>query len=73
MKKQYIIPTVEIHQLASQLVLNSVSETIRSNNGIGYGGVDEAGTKDPSAKQRDMYEPSEEMADDQQVWEKGLW
>ena len=73
MKKQYITPTLEVYQLASQELLDSVSDTIRSNNGMKYGGVDVTGTKDPDAKQRGMYEPAEEMADDQQVWEKGLW
>ena len=51
MKKQYITPTVEIHQLTSQEVLSSTSG-VQSSKGIGYGGVDTGGSLVPDAKQR---------------------
>ena len=73
MKKHYTTPTTEILQFNSQVVLNNASDAIRSNNGITFGGVDSNGMKDPSVKQRGLSDPAEEMADDQQVWEKGLW
>ena len=74
MKKHYTTPTMEILQFNSQVVLNNASDVIRSNNGMGYGGVDANGEKDPSVKQRGFADyPAEEVADDQQVWEKGLW
>lgn len=75
MKKHYITPVVKILQINSQVVLNNLSDAIRSNKeGMGYGGVDANGEKDPSAKQRGFSSyPVDEVADDQQVWEKGLW
>ena len=74
MKKHYTTPTTEILQFNSQVVLNNLSDAIRSNKeGMGYGGVDANGEKDPSVKQRGFSGPAEEVADDQQVWEKGLW
>ena len=73
MKKNYITPVAEIHQLDSQEVLSSVSDAVSGNNGIGYGGVDEAGELDPSARERGTFDPAEEVTDDQQVWEQGLW
>lgn len=76
MKKNYITPIVEIHLLNSQEVLSSVSDSISSSNGVGYGGVDEEGELDPSSRRRgtsDSFDPTEEVTADQRVWEQGLW
>lgn len=49
-KKKYVTPEYEIlEEDAVELLCGSVS----SDNGIGYGGVDTEGAKDPSA--RDMF------------------
>lgn len=61
-----------MHSLASNELLNSVSDTITSSTGVGYGGVDEEGALDPSAKGRGELDPAD-VPDDQQVWEQGLW
>jgi hypothetical protein len=48
MKKTYIIPemSVVLMQHETSLAVSGVS----SNNGIGYGGVDDQGQKDPDVK-----------------------
>ena len=71
MKKNYITPAVEIQPLVSQELLNTVSGVI-SEKGMKYGGVDETGEKDPSAKYRGSTIPEEE-AMEQNPWENGLW
>ena len=49
MKKQYITPTVEIHQLTSQELLSSTSG-VQSSKGIGYGGVDVNGQRTANSR-----------------------
>ena len=61
-----------LHPFASDVLLSSLSDAISSSNGIGYGGVDEEGVLDPSAKGRGELDPAD-VPDDQQVWEQGLW
>ena len=58
MKKQYIKPSMyEEAQDCMQLLSGSVTST----NGIGYGGVDNGGTKDPSSRSFDYgWEDDEE-------------
>lgn len=47
MKKQYISPSMYEEKLDSMQLL---SGSVTSDNGIGYGGVDGDGTKDPSSR-----------------------
>lgn len=72
MKKTYMTPVTMLHLFASEILLSTLSG-VTSDKGIGYGGVDEKGKLDPSVKQRGPLDPTEEIADDQQVWEQGLW
>lgn len=48
MKREYIMPQIKIRewQLEDMLTTSGVS----GDNGIKYGGVDEEGTKEPSAR-----------------------
>ena len=48
MKKQYIIPSMSEVTLDSMQLLSGSSKS--SNDDIGYGGVDDGGTKDPSSR-----------------------
>ena len=54
-------------------MLASISNAIQSENGIRYGGVDEAGTLDPSAKQREITPEELEQMQNINEWEQGLW
>jgi len=54
-------------------MLASISNAIQSENGIRYGGVDEAGTLDPSAKQREIAPEELEQMQNTNEWEQGLW
>ena len=47
MKKNYITPTMEIMTVQTQRLM---AGSVGSNKGIGYGGVDTNGTKDPSSR-----------------------
>ena len=49
MKKTYIIPEITVEHAESAMPL--AASGVTSNNGIGYGGVDQAGTLDPSTKE----------------------
>ena len=73
MKKIYITPVVETMEMGGSEVLASISGVISEERGIRYGGVDEDGTLDPSAKGRGELDPTEEVPSEQQVWEQGLW
>ena len=58
MKKNYIAPIMSMDELeVGTIIAQSVTAPVQ---GIGYGGVDEDGSKDPSAKSRNE-------------WEDGLW
>ena len=46
MKRQYIKPAIDLESMEEQQELLAVSSPV----GIGYGGVDADGTKDPSAR-----------------------
>ena len=50
MKRQYITPTVMTVQAQAMQML--AASGVSSDKGIGYGGVDEGGTMDPSARRR---------------------
>lgn len=47
MKKQYIIPSMIEVKIGSMQML---SGSVKSNIGIGYGGVDNNGTSDPASR-----------------------
>ena len=60
MKKTYQVPFTEMVTMET-LTIICTSGTVTSNNGIGYGGVDEDGEKDPSARRRrDVWDDEEE-------------
>ena len=48
MKKQYIRPSMSEEKLDSMQLLSGSIKS--SNDEIGYGGVDDGGTKDPSSR-----------------------
>ncbi|MBQ5981960.1 MAG: hypothetical protein IJL54_07335 [Prevotella sp.] len=50
MKKVYIIPTITFVSYQVEAIMQEVSGVFGPDQGIGYGGVDEEGTKDPAAK-----------------------
>lgn len=49
MKRTYIIP--EMHVVPCLQSLPIAASGVTSNNGIGYGGVDEGGTLEPEVKE----------------------
>ena len=55
MKKTYKSPVTEIVVSSMQPLLNGVS-----GEGMGYGGVDEGGTKDPSSRRRRHWDDDED-------------
>ena len=53
MKKTYIEPSVEVDGMeAETIICGSVTSAV----GIGYGGVDEDGDKDPAARRYDAWD-----------------
>lgn len=50
MKKNYVYPLVELEEAECCTSMMAVSAVI-SNNGIGYGGVDNNGDQEPSVKE----------------------
>ena len=48
MKKTYIQPCMEVISEDSPVLLSGSG--VEGSNGIGYGGVDDEGTKDPSSR-----------------------
>lgn len=51
MKKDYSQPSIAMEQANLEMIICG-SQSITSDNGITYGGVDEEGTKDPSSRKR---------------------
>ena len=49
MKKTYIQPLIEVVQMGT-LNFICASNGVKSNNGIGYGGVDDGGVLDPASR-----------------------
>jgi len=65
MKKNYIAPNVEITEIELQQLLAGSPEVtgkVGGSEAIGYGGIDENGTKDPAARRRrkDVWADEEE-------------
>ena len=72
MKKQYIRPSVESTHEIDTLPLCGTGVT--GNNGIGSGGIDEEGEKDPDAKEREDEEKFINMLIEQESVDKySLW
>lgn len=63
MKKTYLKPSVEVVRMGT-ITFICQSGSVTSPNGIGYGGVDEEGEKDPSARRhRNVWDDEEEEED----------
>ena len=58
MKKKYLQPSVSMDNMALQVIL-AVSG-VTSDKGIGYGGIDENGTKDPSSRSLGLWDDEED-------------
>ena len=54
-KTAYIAPAIKTRIINIESVLLSASNGVKSNTGIGFGGEDEDGTRDPAAKDEDIY------------------
>ncbi len=54
-KTAYIAPAIKTRIIYIESVLASASKGTTSDNGIGYGGVDEDGTREPCAKDDDFF------------------
>ena len=59
MKKTYLQPLTEVVKMETVSFICG-SQDVKSNNGIGYGGVDDDGEKDPSARRRNNVWDEEE-------------
>lgn len=63
MKKTYLKPLTEVVRMGMTMMI-CTSESVTSNNGIDYGGVDEDGEKDPAARRRrNVWDEEEEEED----------
>lgn len=58
MKKIYKKPCVKISCMEQEVIM--ADSGVTGNNGIGWGGVDEAGNKDPDANSTD-------------IWDENVW
>lgn len=54
-KTAYIAPAIKTRIINIESVLVSASKGVTSNIDIDYGGEDEDGTRDPAAKDEDIY------------------
>ena len=54
MKKTYIVPSID--QVLMEDEVELLYGSVTGDNGIGYGGVDTEGSKDPDARYYDLYE-----------------
>ena len=61
MKKTYLQPWAVVAEM-EQATMICTSKGVTSDNGIGYGGVDEEGEEDPAARRRrrDVWDDEEE-------------
>lgn len=63
MKKRYIAPEVNMVTIGSVLPL--AASGVTTDRGIGYGGVDEEGTLDPSSRRgHNVWDEVEDEADE---------
>ena len=49
MKKTYLQPSIEMANMETEAM---ICGSVTSDKGIGYGGVDEEGTKDPASRRQ---------------------
>jgi len=56
MKKNYMEPSVVVAEVKLEGMTCASTGGVSSDYGIDYGGVDEQGTKEPSARRRDVWE-----------------
>ena len=54
MKKIYMVPSID--QVLMEDEVELLYGSVKGSNGIGYGGVDTEGSKDPDARYYDLYE-----------------
>ena len=54
MKKTYMVPSID--QVLMEDEVELLSGSVKGSNGIGYGGVDTEGSKDPDARYYDLDE-----------------
>ncbi|MBR4388711.1 MAG: hypothetical protein IKT00_05995 [Prevotella sp.] len=59
MKKAYIQPQVEVYTWTSDMTM--AGSGVTGDNGIGWGGVDEEGNKDPDANSFATWETEDEV------------
>ncbi len=60
MKKTYLQPLTKVVMMGTQTIV-CASKGVTSGKGIGYGGVDEEGEKDPaSRRRRNVWDDEEE-------------
>lgn len=57
-RKRYMSPAIEAEGMSALELL--AASGVRSDKGIGYGGIDKDGTKDPSAPYYDEEEDGED-------------
>ena len=62
-RKEYIVPQIKCCNYKSVDLLSASGVT--GDNGLGYGGVDESGQKDPDAKEMQVWDSD---ADTPTVW-----
>lgn len=62
-KKTYQRPATQVLKISLQGLL--LGSDVQSDNGIGYGGVDGEGTKDPATRRRRNEWDSEETENDE--------
>ena len=61
MKKTYQQPSAVMAYIGTATIICGSQDITSNNNDIGYGGVDEGGTKDPaSRRQHNLWEDEEE-------------
>ena len=58
MKKTYVTPQMETMVMDTASLLSD-SKSVTGPDGIGYGGVDEDGTKDPASRRFDVWNDDE--------------
>ena len=62
MKRTYLQPSTEMDFMATE---GMVCGSVTSDFGIGYGGVDEEGTKDPASRRRYNVWEEEELEEEE--------
>lgn len=63
MKKTYLQPSAEMDYMETESMICS-SPGVASDTGIGYGGVDEEGVKDPASRRYDVWGEEEALEEE---------